>query len=207
MKIGAKTVKNLGHDVLLTQAELDCYCLALRFKRRSLVCEIFNVCAPLKYLLKLRLAWAKRPLSAVFQCLLMLALLPVLLLGQFFLCLYRLILFPFKYLLTFRLPRDLAAPGEKNMAGIHNAFSHYFHFPVAVYVECFDGWIEILYGAELRGMHNLSAQLEAERLRCAMGEGNVHCADGEDYIRAFLGRARERLTRNLGHYLCEASEL
>lgn len=204
MKIGAKAVKNLGHNVLLTQAELDCYCLALRFKRRDLVREIFNVCTPLKYLSRLRLSWCRRPFSALLQCVLIAALLPVLLLWQLLQCLYRLLLLPLQYLMTFRLPRDLAAPGEKNMAGIHNAFSHYFHFPATVYVECFDGWVEILYGVEQREKYSLAAQLEAERLRCATGGGNIHCAEGEDYIRAFLGHARERLTRSLGHYLRES---
>lgn len=202
MKIGAKAVKNLGHNLLLTQAELDCYCLALSFKRRSLVREIFSICAPLKCLSNLRLSWSGRPFAACFQCVLLVILLPVLILWQLIQCLCRALLFPVRYLMTFRLPRDLTAPGEKNMAGIHNAFSHYFHFPVAIYVECFDGWVEILYGAELSDKYSLTAQLEAERQRSA-GGNNIYCAEGEDYIWAFLARARERLTRSLGHYLRE----
>lgn len=105
--------------------------------------------------------------------------------------------------MTFRLPRDLVAPSEKSMAVIHNAFSHYFYFTVAVYVECFDVWVEILYVAELRGRHNLAARLESERLRYAAGRENVHRVKAEGYIRDFLGRARERLSGSLGHYLCK----
>ncbi len=42
MKVGAKAVKNLEHNVLSAQTELDCYRLALRFKRRELARDIFN---------------------------------------------------------------------------------------------------------------------------------------------------------------------
>lgn len=201
MNKGAKAIKSLGNNVFLTQAELDCYCLALRFKRRSLVCEIFNICVPLNYVLRLRLAWSKYPVSAFFQFLLIAFLMPVLLLWQFLLCAYRLILLPLKYLMTYKLPRDLAAPGEKNMAGVHNAFAHYFHFPTSVYVECFDGWVEILYGAELRKQHNLTELLHAEQMRCKNVDSKFQCLDTDTYTRSFVSHARERLTRRLGHYL------
>lgn len=197
----AKAVKHLGHNVLLTQAELDCYRLALNFKRRCLMRDIFVLCAPLKYLLSLRLNRVKRPFFALLLCLLAAVLLPLLIFWQLLVCLCRLLLLPFCYLMTYRLPHDLAAPGEKNMAGIHNAFAHYFHFPAAIYAECFDGWVEILYGAELRKKHSLTEQLETEQSRCSVGEMGGYCAEGNKHIRAFLGHARERVARSLGHYL------
>lgn len=203
MTLGAKAVKNLGHDVLLTQAELDCYRLALRYHRKSLAANIFSLCAPLKYLLKVCSSWSAGPLKALLQLLLMTVLLPVLLLWQLLLCLFRLLLFPLQYLLTYRLPRDLAAPGEKNMAGIHNAFARHFHLPVALYVECFDGWVEILYGPELYRQYSLSDQLKAEKARCGTEQKHRNCDVSEDYMRTFLSHARERLSRKLGHYLSQ----
>ncbi|GAB1259789.1 hypothetical protein [Aurantivibrio plasticivorans] len=114
--------------------------------------------------------------------------------------LFHLVAFPFRYFSTFVIPGDLAAPGEKSLVGIHNAFAKYNTLGVDDYVDCMNEWITVLFGKDALEKHNLSGYLEAEVSRLRIER--KHQADSEfaPTVRSLLANRRERLSRALGHY-------
>ena len=73
-----------------------------------------------------------------------------------------LIILPIEYLRTLRSVKNLHAPGERNIQGVHNAFAKYFDLPIDLYLNCIDEWIYILYPD--RVVNDLTTSAEAKNI-------------------------------------------
>lgn len=201
-------IRQIGaRGLLFTESELVCWRIYRVFQRRQLITDVLdwgNVFWP--RLLR-RLQWPEAFWLKLVQLLLVIAVWPLLLVGALIQMLMRLIWFPARFLVTFLTPGSLQAPGEKSLLGIHNAFVSAsissISLSEALYVNCVDTWIAQLYGAETAKLKNLNAyieQLEKERSGLNM-EVNLEASLRDEVV-----VARERLSRDLGHYLVEESK-
>ena len=179
--------------LLLTEAESRCFYIARDYQRRSLLRSL----APVE-LRRWRagfnkLGWSKNPLVLAIQWLvLLIALVPMLVWLAVKSCV-RILLFPIRYLRTYTVPKDLRAPGEKTLVGIHNAFSRHLNLSAADYVACINDWIRILYGQETVMGHDLERFVDDEREKYQ--DRGVAAT-----TRSLLAISREKLSKQLGHY-------
>lgn len=197
-------IRRVSKNLLLTHTELACLQLAVRHQRRHLLRQVLTPIAPVSWLLSSKFRWSHQPLRASAQYLILLVLLPMLIVWQLTAFVVRLLLLPVRLAMTLYVPKGLVAPGEKNLAGMHNAFASHFQFPTTTYIDCFDGWILILYGEKAQACYSLRNDVEVERRRLLACASLVD-SKGDDYFRPFVAHARERLSRKLGHYLAAAN--
>jgi len=186
------------NHVLLTDAESRCFDIARNYQRKGLVRSL----AP-RELWRWRnefhkLGWSKNGLVLGIQGLILaLALIPMSL-WLIAKCCLRLILFPYRYLLTFIVPKDLKAPGEKTLVGLHNAFHSHLNLGATDYIACLNDWIKILYGEKTLDQHNLQQLMETE-LKKVHYQGQNDDLSGS--LRSVVAVSREKLSKELGHYL------
>ena len=111
---------------------------------------------------------------------------------------YYVLRYPYDYLATVWLPVGLRSPGERNIQGIHNSFSHFFDLPADLYVSCIDEWVKILYGMDALKAHRMEFYLDLERMQEAREAHKDLDFGGQ--IRSSVNVAREQLSKALGHY-------
>jgi hypothetical protein len=153
-----------------------------------------------------RLGWSKNSLILAVQWSVLIATGPFLfawLLIRFFIGMCA---FPFRYFGTYLVPKDLVAPGEKTLAGIYNAFNRYMNLDAISYIACMNDWIKILYGDKMFEQHNLGGYLRYEMTRLGLTPEDK---SGEKpftpQLRNLLAVSREKLSKQLGHYLIRRS--
>lgn len=192
----------LAINELFIPIEQTCFELAVKRERSFLWRQIFALTPTLMRLLSVRLNWHMHPLLSAMQLFLLIFLIPLLGLYQIFLIVFRGIFFPFCYMKTCFHPSGLAAPGEKNITGMHNAFSRYFRFNLENHVGCIDDWVQVLYGSKLQQGYSLSRELnnEKDRLLNLGGRWDPYL-DDQGHLKNFVNHRREQLSRRLGHYL------
>ncbi|TQV78083.1 hypothetical protein FKG94_13460 [Exilibacterium tricleocarpae] len=186
-------VKKLGkRGVLLSRSEFVCFHIARRYQRNVLKREAFGLEHWFWPAALDQLHWSASMPRRLGQGLIIAVSLPFIVSWQLLGRLARLLAFPFRYLRTYMIPRGLAAPGEKTLAGVHNAFARFFDLPPDAYMDCVDEWIQALYGLDrsLRDyivtMNRGAEQLPAPALSPSM--------------RSYIAVAREKLSQELGHY-------
>jgi len=131
----------------------------------------------------------------------LLALWPLLVLGGLFRLCGNLLLLPSGLMACYQVPKELRSPGEKSLIGIVNAFHPVLDLDEDDYIRCMNGWVSILYGDAVALESNLSVYLT--RLR-EQQKGLRDDSDGPSKAaRRDLVIARERLSKDLGHYLVD----
>ena len=193
-------IRKLGkHGVLLSRSEFACFHIARRYQRHTLRRQVLALDHLLWPRALDRLRWSSSPLRRCGQGLVLAVSLPFIVIGQLLGRLLGLLLFPFRYARTFAIPRGLAAPGEKTLVGIHNAFARFFDLPPEAYINCVDEWIRALYGCERSLREYLSATVVAEGVAESAAEGTAE-TDLSPSMRSYIAVARERLSKELGNY-------
>ena len=186
-----------SQHILLTEAESRCFFIARDYQRKSLLrslipFELSQWSAGFD-----GLGWSKNPLVLAIQWLVLtLALIPmcVWLLVK---CCLRWVAFPFRYLGTFSVPKDLSAPGEKTLVGIHNAFGRHLDLNAGDYIACLNDWIKILYGEETSLRYNLNNAIKVELDKNKIRGKNE---DLTTAMRSLVAVSREKISKELGHY-------
>jgi hypothetical protein len=189
-------LRTLGsHQILLTEAESRCFYAVRHHQRRAL----FRSLTPWEVgkwrIAFQKLGWSSNPLVLAVQALILAIAFVPMCLWLLVKCSLRWFLFPFRYLGTFLIPRDLKAPGEKTLVGIHNAFGRYINLSAGDYVACINDWIKILYGDETLARHNLENLINIEAPNSKNRDKDIATA-----MRSLLSVSREKLSKELGHY-------
>ena len=197
------SIKTVGpRQVLLTSAELQCFKVARSYQRKVLVRRLLKsdyraVTAGFG-----RLGWSKNPVILAIQWVILIIAAPFLLAWLLLRLVVSLLLFPFRYVYTYFTPTDLAAPGEKTLVGIYNAFNRYMNLDAASYIACLNDWIRILYGEEVFRKYNVNGYLSAELERLGIDERKAREPQQfTPHLRSILSVSREKLSKTLGHYL------
>lgn len=175
--------------------EMRCFKAAMRFQRQEILFDLLrNLYPKLPFIDRVRvLGMVPKLLYSV----LVLALIPLLSLLWLLYIAFQLLALPYRYLSATINPPGLRGPGERNLQGVHNAFSKYLDLSPTRYVECVNEWIGILYG---------DRALDRERMENYLGEDQLkvmalHSADSMDLqMRCALTIARETLSQKLGNY-------
>ena len=194
-KAGIRTVGS--QQILLTEAETRCFYIARDYQRKSLRRALLPLDLQQWRAGFNRLGWSKTPLVLTAQCLiLLLAFVPMLvwLLGK---SVVSLIAFPFRYAQTFFVPKDLNAPGEKTLVGIHNAFNRHLNLSASDYVACINDWIKVLYGEEASRRLNFDQAIKVEINKKINQHAN---SDLAATTRSMVAVMREKVSKELGHY-------
>jgi len=186
-----------SQQTLLTEAESRCFYVARDYQRRSLLRSLLPLELSQWRVGFEKLGWSNNPFILTIQWLvLVLALVPMSL-WLLVKCCWRWGVFPFRYLGTFFPPKDLRAPGEKTLVGIHNAFARHVDLSVSDYIACINDWIRILYGEEKSVRYNLS---NAIKLELDKKQQIGHRTEMADVMRSLVAITREKLSKELGHY-------
>lgn len=198
-------IKRVGtQGVLVTQQELSCWRIYRRYQRQQLVKEALALDRLVWPLFLRRLQWPGSPGMRFIQSLLIVAVWPVLFVGALIRLLASWITFPAKLIATFITPKQFQAPGEKSLLGLHNAFASLGISSIvlseSLYIACVDEWVGLLYGEQVARERTLGSYIqrverERDELECSEPLGAS--------LRDEVTVARERLSRDLGHYLVE----
>lgn len=108
---------------------------------------------------------------------------------------FTLIIFPYRYYSTFFLPPGFAPPGERNIQGMHTAFSKHVNLSTKRYVKCINAWSRILYGKDAATKYALEKFFDTSMLEKSDLGGQA-----ASHLRSSLRVAREQISRGLGHY-------
>lgn len=139
--------------------------------------------------------------------------LPVLCVAWLIRGLLSLMKYPFLYMKIFVSPRHIRSPGERNIQGIHNAFLKQNALPVDFYLNCIDDCIRILYNKNLNfsasfrdttsNISNDKASIKTHIDPLLIDYQDIQNSGDENtimYIKSQIARAREEISRELGHY-------
>lgn len=194
-------MKKLGGRVLVTQEEASCYRLAQAYRRRKLWQGVLSLRSVLWPVFLDELEWSDVWWRRCGQLLMLMALWPLLVLGGLFRLFGNLLLLPSRLLACYQVPKGLRSPGEKSLVGIINAFYPVLDLDDEDYIRCINRWVSTLYGDKLALERNLSVYL----LQLKQQKQDLHdeSYDPSKGARRDLVVARERLSKDLGHYLVD----
>lgn len=179
---------------VMSDNELRCFQAAQKWQRIELLDWFANILKP-----KLPFIDQARRSSLVVKLLytaVILALVPLLTLAFIIRTLAVMLIFPWRYWRTRITPHDLQAPGERNIQGIHHAFSRYINLSAENYIQCVNEWIAILYGDAALEHYRMETFVNLERLEQTAASSKV----SPTQLRNTLSMARETLSRKLGYY-------
>lgn len=176
----------MANHARLGRREWLCYKLARDYQRRLLVEELYRgpFCCPRPSI------WPTQVYLVV-----LLVTLPLYWVCGVLLLAWRLILFPWRWLLTFRLPESLVAPGEKSINGLHRSLMPHIELHGEAYVGCLCEWVVILYGEKIANSPMVAKHTERMR-RCLQLPTTPQVEDLRNSIRW----QREELSKELGTY-------
>jgi len=175
--------------------EMRCFEAAMKFQRQEILYDLLRSLYP-----KLPFIDRVRPQGLVVRLIysaLVLTLMPLLSLLWLAYAVFQILALPFSYMTAVIKPRGLRGPGERNLQGVHNAFSRYLDLSPTRYVRCVNEWISILYGEQVRKKERLENYLGSEQLK-NMALQDYHTMDLQ--MRCALTIARETLSQKLGNY-------
>ena len=185
----------LDMAVVMTKNERRCFEAAMRWQRRQLVQELGHALVP--RLPFLHLLTSTSAITKLLYTMVVLVLLPLLAVIWLLRSLVQIIALPYRIALTHTSPRGLKAPGERNIQGIHNAFTRHFDLSPENYVNCVNDWIAILYSEEALEFVRMDQLVNLKRLEQSVFTG-VEVPIPQ--LRNTLSQARETLSKKLGHY-------
>lgn len=186
---------------MLTPKERNCLDFALHLRQRALRRRLTSFRSvfwprPLR-----NLAWSEVRWRRFLQGLCLTLIWPLFFLGGLLRYLWSLVSFPFRYYRTLVLPKGIRSPGEKTLLGMDNAFKPVLVLNERDYIECVDQWVEILFGAATAREKSLTVYLSSVSAeRCAI-LGVDACESNDSGFRSEIRIAKQRLSRDLGHYL------
>ena len=181
----------------MTPKEAECFRALQRWRRCHLsqnFKKAFTPKAPLSQAYKTANGFNKFIINLIY-----LVFLPLLVLFWLLNILRGVVTYPILILLTRITPRDIRAPGERNIKGVHYQFAQHTQLPPELYVRCVDDWVRILYGADKLPKYSLANYLDADYLV----RRRVAYADDQtlhSLVKKQISNAREDLSRDLGHY-------
>lgn len=176
----------------MTEAEEACFRAARELQREEILSQFQQQLRPVLPFFKYA-KYQSLPIRIIYF-LLILIVLPLLLLIWIVRIALNLIQLPFHYGATYFLPKDFRPPGERNIQGMHSAFTPYVNLSPIHYIECFNTWIKLLYGEQAALEYQLENYFDVKLLReKPVGDEAIH-------LRNSLRIARERISRELGHY-------
>ena len=186
------------HMGLLSEAEAACFDIARKYQRRAILSGLIDFKRLFWPTNVARLTWSAGGFRFLVQCAILVVYLPLNTLFQLLRTLHNFVMLPFRYGATLFTPSGLHAPGEKNLVGLYNAFFPYLELHPEDAVACLDDWVPILYGSAKARQYKLARYAEDERLKQlrAAEQSGVMAAS----FRSFRAIARERLSKDLGHY-------
>lgn len=185
-----------SQQVLLTEAESRCFYIARDYQRKFLLRSLVPEELQQWRMGYNKLGWSKNPFVLAAQWMvLVLAVVPMCV-WLVLKCCSRLLVFPIRYLRTFTVPKNLKAPGEKTLVGIHNAFSGHLNLGAGDYIACINDWIKVLYGEEISAHYNLENIMNVELGRHRQFSGHALSTA----MRPLVAVSREKLSKQLGHY-------
>ncbi len=185
-------------NVMLTAKERRCYRVAQGYRRQFLLRGVFSVYRIVWPYLLSRVAWSRDWWRRAAQFILLLLLWPLIVLWGLLEYMVLLVRFPVEFIGTYRVPKTVRSPGEKTLAGIHNAFQQVLELPEGMYIRCIDDWLPILFGKRGEGQL-MMAFVDRERQRQRAAEVSEFQLAAQ--MRSELAVAREKLSKRLGHYL------
>lgn len=174
---------------------MRCFQAAMKWQRKELQQELFRS-------LSLRLPYIgyfrnKNVLVKLVYSAIMLALIPLLTVLWLVNAALHMLFFPYRYWAAYVKPRNLKGPGERNIQGVHNAFTKHLNLSPELHIQCVNDWVGILYGEEaLRGnrMENYVDVSKFKQQRAFTPSTTTA------QLRSTLTIARETLSQNLGCY-------
>lgn len=177
----------------MTKAEAQCFRAARVLQRKDVIDGLKEALLP--HLPLFRDAMRHSTTTRIIYFLLILMGLPVILLFWCIQLVFRLIIFPWRYYSTYFLPPGFAPPGERNIQGMHNAWSKYVRLSPKRYVKCINVWAAILYGKEAAKQHAFQKFFDAKLL-----EQDDPGGQAANHLRNSLRLAREQMSKKLGYY-------
>ncbi len=202
---GLMAIKRVGtQGVLVTQEELSCWRIYRRYQRQQLFKEALALDCLVWPLFLRRLEWPDSLAMKFIQSLLIIGVWPVLFVGALIRLLACWFTFPARLIATFITPKQFQAPGEKSLLGLHNAFACLGISSIVLSASlsnaCVNEWVGLLYGEQVARERTLDSYIqrverERDELECSEPLGAS--------LRDEVTVARERLSRDLGHYLVE----
>ncbi len=202
---GLMAIKRVGtQGVLVTQEELSCWRIYRRYQRQQLFKDVMALDLVAWPLFLRQLQWPASPIMRGIQALLVVGVWPLLFVGAFIRLFASWLTFPARLIATLITPNKLQAPGEKSLMGLHNAFACLGISSIVLseplYIACIDEWIGLLYGEQIAKDKSLGMYIH--RVECERAELDASEPLGAS-LRDEVTVARERLSRDLGHYLVE----
>ncbi len=193
-----------AQGVLVTQEELSCWRIYRRYQRQQLFKDAMALDLVLWPLFLRHLQWPLSLFTRCIQALLVVGVWPLLFIGALIRLLVNWLMFPARLIATLITPNQFQAPGEKSLLGLHNAFACLGISSIVLseplYIACIDEWIGLLYGDQVAKDKSLGMYIcRVERERAELDASEPLGASLRDEVTV----ARERLSRDLGHYLVE----
>ena len=186
------------HMGLLSEAEAACFDIARKYQRKAILAGVIDLERLFWPANVARLTWSEGSFRFLVQCAILVVYLPLNTFFQLLKSLHSLVMLPFRLAATLFTPSGLHAPGEKNLVGLYNAFFPYLELKPEDAVACLDDWVPVLYGGAKAQQYKLARYADDERLKQlrAAEQSGVMAAS----FRSFRAIARERLSKDLGHY-------
>lgn len=182
-----------GKSPLMTKAEEQCFKAARKLQRRDVLDRLRNALLPTLPLLREAMQHSASTRFVYFS--LMLVGLPLILVFWLVRLAFTLILFPYRYFSTYFLPPGFKPPGERNIQGMHSAWSRYLNLSTRRYVKCINVWAKILYGKERAKEYALEKYFDTTLLEQSDVGGQAAY-----HLRSSLRAAREQVSKKLGYY-------
>ncbi|SMF62813.1 hypothetical protein SAMN02745866_04039 [Alteromonadaceae bacterium Bs31] len=181
--------------VAMSDNEMRCFEVAMRWQRRDLRQALLRSLLPIFPFVGLFHSGAS--VFKFIYIVVMLLVLPLLVVFWLLRALMLMIVFPYSYIQAYFKPGKLKGPGERNLQGVHNAFSRYLHMSAESYIHCFNDWVAILYGEAIANENRIESYVRFNRMHQSVF-GNADVPDAR--MRNALSMARESISRKLGYY-------
>jgi hypothetical protein len=178
---------------LMTSAEARCFQAARALQREDVIDGLKLALLPQLPLFKEAMQHSVSTRLVYFS--LILVGLPIILLYWLAQLGFRLLIFPWRYYSTWLFPSGFAPPGERNIQGMHNAWSRYVRLSTPRYVQCVNAWAHILYGKEAANKHRFEKYFDMTLLEHTDPGGQAAA-----HLKNSLRIAREQVSKNLGYY-------
>ncbi len=178
---------------MMTNAEAACFKAARALQREDVLDGLKAALVPKLPLY--RVAMQHNVLTRFVYFIIMLVGLPLILLFWLAKLGFRVLIFPWRYYSTYYLPPGFRPPGERNIQGMHSAFSKYVNLSTVRYLKCINIWAKILYGKEAANKHRIENYFDMNLLKHTYSTGT-----DANHMRNSLRLARETVSKKLGHY-------
>ncbi len=178
---------------LMTDAEAACFKAARNLQRADVIDGLVNTLIP--SLPMYREAMQRSVTAKTVYFVLIILGLPFLIVVWALRLLFTLLIFPYRYFSTYFLPPGFQPPGERNIQGMHSAFSKYVNLSTRRYVYCVNTWAKILYGENSAKKYSLENYIDSNLLM----NPNISAPEA-NHLRNSLRIAREQISRELGYY-------